>query len=98
MRAGGRRHADLSDELSALTDLGHPPCRHYAHPTAQLDSPPGFFAFTANQISHECTYDNPGGTTLHAGDSEFPNEVCYAIAYFFPATHPSLRLNAMGPL
>ena len=70
----------------------------YAHPNEQLYFPPNFLAFTSNQMSHECTYNNPGPTQLHAGDSEFSSEVCYAIGYFFPAAHPSLCLNGLSPL
>jgi hypothetical protein len=70
----------------------------YAHPTQAIFAPPAFFSFTANQMTQECTYNNPGGGTLHNGDSEFSDEVCYAIGYFFPATHPALCLNGLGPL
>lgn len=65
-------------------------------PVIEFGAPP-FYDF-ASQLTYECTYFNPTGRTVTAGESEETDEVCMAIGWFFPATRPMLCVGNVGPL
>jgi hypothetical protein len=69
----------------------------WAHPQAATFGPPAFHAFT-DGFTTECVYDNDTGNPVFAGESEDDREVCMGIGYFFPAPHPAVCLDGVGPL
>ncbi len=70
----------------------------WEHPAIQLFPPPAAYTFSASGMTYECVYDNPTGSTIHAGNSPQTDENCVGIGYFFPATRPMLCINNVGPL
>lgn len=70
----------------------------WAHPSEAGFASPGFHQFAPGGLSYACTYDNPGSTTISAGENEAANEACVGIGYFFPAARPALCVNSTGPL
>ena len=59
-----------------------------------------FYAFSTNNLTYECTYNNTGpnaDTTVVDGPSAVTNEMCMATGYYFPAAKPLLCINNLGP-
>jgi hypothetical protein len=71
---------------------------NWEDPQAAVYTQPGFYTFASGGLTYECTYDNPTGDVIQFGESEDTNEVCMGIGYFFPADHPSVCVNNVGPL
>ena len=69
----------------------------WEHPSALVLAAPNFHAFSSG-LTYECTYNNPTGASIVAGESESTNETCIGVGYFFPATRPMLCINNIGPL
>lgn len=58
-------------------------------PGASTFGPPSFYSFATSALTYECTYTNDlenVNRTITTGDSPANDEVCMAIAYYFPAT------------
>jgi hypothetical protein len=66
-------------------------------PQAATFPPPAFHAFGSGGLTYECTWFNDSGFALTFGDNEDTNEVCMGIGYFFPAQHPAICINNIGP-
>lgn len=66
----------------------------WEHPgvKAWMDSP--FFAFSNNQLTYQCTYNNPTNRTISTGDSAETDEMCMATGYYFPATKAIICFNS----
>ena len=71
---------------------------NWEQPAIQLFPPPTAYTFSPSGMTYECVYDNPGPTTINAGNSPQSDENCVGIGYFFPATRPLLCINSAGPL
>jgi len=69
----------------------------WEHPQAALFGPLAFHAFT-DGFTTECVYANDSGSIVFAGESEESREVCMGVGYFFPAAHPAVCLDGVGPL
>jgi len=69
----------------------------WEHPAVQGWSAP-YYTFAANQLTYECTFDNPGNTTIRSGPADASDEACVAIGYYFPATGSLLCVDNTGPL
>lgn len=68
----------------------------WRHPGASTFGPPSFYSFATDELIYECSYDNAGDNfnrTITTGDSPATDEVCMAIAYYFPATGPIFCYN-----
>ncbi len=66
----------------------------WEHPdAATFMTPDTFFTFTSNQLTYECTYDNPSNREIQTGDSAQTDEMCMATGYFFPSTGPKFCYN-----
>lgn len=82
----------LLDGASVLLDGND-----WQHPPVATFAAPAFHAFAAGATA-ECTYANNTNRTITAGDDEDTDETCLALAWFFPATRPTLCFNGLGPL
>lgn len=60
----------------------------WEHPDASTWMAAPFYSFAGNQLTYECTYDNPTNRTITDGDSAETDEMCMATGYYFPATKP----------
>ncbi len=65
----------------------------WEHPGAATFAGPAFYSFGIDRLTYECTYDNPTNRTIQAGDSPQTDEICVALAYFFPATESRFCFN-----
>jgi hypothetical protein len=85
---------------SRIEDAGSPlvVSTDWQHPASMTFDPPAFHSFPASGMTYRCTYDNPTGAPIHAGEDEESNEACIGVGYFFPAARPSLCINDLGPL
>jgi len=85
---------------SAILDTGSPlvVSTDWQHPSVMAFDAPAFYSFSASGMTYRCTYDNPTGAPVHAGEDEESNEACIGVGYFFPAARPSLCINNLGPL
>jgi hypothetical protein len=58
----------------------------WEHPGARVWGSPCFLTLkSGDAISYSCSYTNSGSTPIVVGDFEATNDVCMAIAYYFPA-------------
>ncbi len=57
----------------------------WEHPGAKNFSAPTFYTFASNNLTYECTYNNPTNRTIRYGNNVTTDEMCMAIGYFFPA-------------
>jgi hypothetical protein len=72
----------------------------WEQPGASTFGPPAFYAFASNQLTYSCTYTNNKenvNRTITNGDSPATDEVCMAIAYYFPATESVFCFNNFIP-
>ncbi|MEO7757997.1 MAG: hypothetical protein ABIS07_15585 [Dokdonella sp.] len=88
--------AQMSKITNALADVVV--SADWEHPAAATFAAPNFLQFGPGGLTYECTYDNNSGHPLHDGDNESSDENCIGIGYFFPAAHPALCVNNLGPL
>ena len=65
----------------------------WEHPMVKLWDANPFYAFSSNTISWACSYNNPGTTIIHEGQSAATNEMCMATGYYFPATGPLFKVQ-----
>jgi hypothetical protein len=75
--------------LLTSTDWEHPAVKTWGAP---------FYTFATDKLTYQCTYDNPGISTITSGASDATDEACMAIGYFFPATRSLLCVDNTGPL
>lgn len=88
--ASESRIEDADSPLVVSTD--------WEHPAVMTFGTGAFYSFSGTGMTYRCTYDNPSGAPVHAGEDEESNEACIGIGYFFPADRPSLCINNLGPL
>jgi len=68
----------------------------FLNPGRASFSAPDFLTFTSGKLVYDCFYSNLGDNaarTITTGDSVATDEVCMALAYFFPSTAPVLCYN-----
>jgi hypothetical protein len=88
--AASSKIRDAGSDVLVTTD--------WEHPAAYLPTPPNYFQFSASGMTYQCTYNNPNPAPIASGESEFSNEACIGIGYFFPASRPAQCINNIGPL
>ena len=87
-------NTSVSDGAAAVftsTDWEHPGAKNW------MATP--FYAFTANKLTWQCTYNNTGdnaGREVDSGQSASTDEMCMATGYFFPSTGPKFGVLIGG--
>jgi len=62
---------------------------NWEHPTVETWSDDPFYTFASGDLTYQCDYYNPTGTTVNEGASAEFNEMCMAVGYYFPAPQGS---------
>ncbi|HMJ14651.1 MAG TPA: hypothetical protein VK524_24740, partial [Polyangiaceae bacterium] len=77
--------ATAGEELVRSEDYAHPQVRTWGAPFLRFE--PG------QQFRYSCAFENSSSSTIHDGPSAEINEMCMAIAYYYPLV-PGLRTCA----
>jgi hypothetical protein len=90
------RRATVSKIINAGSDVVV--STDWEHPAVATFSAPSFVTFGSG-MTYRCEYFNPSPFTVQDGASEFSDEVCMGIGYFFPAdSGAKICFNSIGPL
>jgi hypothetical protein len=86
-------HTEIKDGASVVFSSSD-----WENPGAATFSAPSFLTFSSGKLTYACTYDNPTGNTIFDGPSSVTDELCNALAYFFPAPSGALFcFDGFGP-
>lgn len=73
-------HTFIKDGDTTLFDS-----KNYADPGATHWDTPPFYTFTSGYLTYQCEYSNPNNYSITVGDVAATDELCLAIAYYFPS-------------
>ncbi|HLK37632.1 MAG TPA: hypothetical protein VKU41_12820 [Polyangiaceae bacterium] len=64
----------------------------WEHPDARMWPGPNFLTIQqGDSFTYSCSYENTGTSAVTVGETAANNEMCMAIAYYFPASNASCR-------
>jgi hypothetical protein len=58
--------------------------------------PSPFLDFGDDELYYACTYQNDTDTKIVQGESAAKNEMCMAVAYYFPASVATICINSLS--